>query len=265
MHKSQKYTHALWRFHLVLRLVVWNLLPPAEIKRITPASRHTSRGSKGNKKWLNLVWKAALFKAQNLRTSGWLQALSHSLIKAVCSTQDVRRPPALLLHVWGYSSSPCLTFLNSVLTQMFHNNLTHSLTLCWNDCCIGKQMILIYKFAFCYIWLHFVKLDVITKIFSNFCVAICSFQSLFLISLLSFLFGPMTRPVSSVCTLQNFLPSHNHLASPVSCLWVLISSARYHLHQIKAKNNTHMLTKPSKQQSLFSLGHTWNKYHEIIY
>ncbi len=38
-------------------MVVWNLLPPAEIKRITPASCHTSRGSKGNKNWLNLVWK----------------------------------------------------------------------------------------------------------------------------------------------------------------------------------------------------------------
>lgn len=38
-------------------MVVWNLLPPAEIKRITLASCHTSRGSKGNKNWLNLVWK----------------------------------------------------------------------------------------------------------------------------------------------------------------------------------------------------------------
>lgn len=43
-----------------------------------------------------------------------------------------------------------------------------------------------------------------------------------------FVFGPVTNPSSqfALClSVQYFLPSHYHLAAPVSCLWVLISSA----------------------------------------
>lgn len=67
-------------------------------------------------------------------------------------------------------------------------------------------------------------------------------SNLFLLSLLSFLFGPLTHLSSqfALClSVKYFLPSQNHLAAPLSRLWVLISSARLTFCIQLKPNTTH--------------------------
>lgn len=92
-----------------------------------------------------------------------------------------------------------------------------------------------------------------------------------------FLFGPLTHLSSqfALClSVKYFLPSQNHLAALLSCLWALISSARLTFCIRLKPSTTHTDSQghrhrlgavPVSRQRVCFIGQTWHKCQELMH